>query len=222
MHHVLYQYLVAGDCRKTFGRDRVALVERSAGRFCDDDASQIVVDEPLCLVSAAQWFCDSSHAASTGSFFDKRLIYNTDDADMSSAREHIVLLLAHTLSEARPFIDLFSVQTSSRSWHRLNVELVELHRSVDGGRTVFYPFSYARLPSSRPVILATNCTSHTDVLAWLRHERTSPFCLLPDQKSLLFAMRFSDGTFCWVVAQTSLETSDDLARCFYPPVSRAL
>ncbi|KAL1728080.1 hypothetical protein EV714DRAFT_215855 [Schizophyllum commune] len=219
MHHVLYQYLVAGDCRKTFGRDRIALVERSAGRFCDDDASQIVVDEPLCLVSAAQWFCDSSHAASTGSFFDKRLIYNTDDPDMSSAREHIVLLLAHALSEARPFIDLFSVPRPSRSWHRLKFELVGLHRSVDGSRTVFYPFSYARLPSSRPVILATNCTSPSDVLAWLRHERTSPFCLLPDQKSLLFAMRFSDGTFCWVVAQTSSETSD-VTQCFHPPASR--
>ncbi|KAL1693190.1 hypothetical protein GGG16DRAFT_49844 [Schizophyllum commune] len=218
MHHVLYQFMTTGDCKETFGRDRVALIELSAGRFCDDNASQIVVDEPLCLVSAAQWFCVSSHAASTGSFFDKRLVYNTDDPDMSSAREHTVLLLAHALSEARPFFDLFSVAGPSR--HRLNVELVELHRSVDGGRTVFYPFSYARLPSSRPVILATNCASHSDVLAWLRHERTSPFCLLPDRKSLLFAMRFSDGTFCWVVAQTSSETSDDLARCFYPPASR--
>ena len=141
---------------------------------------------------------------------------------MSSVREHAVLLLAHALSGARPFIDLFSVQTSSRSWHRLNVKLVEFHRSVDGGRTVFYPFSYARLPSSRPVILATNCASHADVLAWLRHEHTSPFCMLPDQKSLLFAMRFSDGTFCWVVVQTSSETSDDLARSSYPPVSHTL
>ena len=221
MHHVLYQFLTIGDCKKTFGRDRIALVERSAGRFCDDNASQIIVDEPLCLVSAAQWFCESSHAASTGTFFDKGLIYNTDDPDMSSVREHAVLLLAHALSGARPFIDLFSVQTSSRSWHRLNVELVELHRSVDGGRTIFYPFSYARLPSSRPVTLATNCASHSDVLAWLRHERTSPFCLLPDRKSLLFAMRFSDGTFCWVVAQTSSSTSD-VTQCFHPPVSRAL
>ena len=219
MHHVLYQYLVAGDCRKTFGRDRVALVERSAGRFCDDNASQIIVDEPLCLVSAAQWFCESSHAASTGSFFDKGLVYNTDDPDMSSVREHAVLLLAHALSEARPFIDLFFALGPSR--HRPKVELVEFHRSVDGGRTVFYSFSYARLPSSRPVILATNCASHSDVLAWLRHERTSPFCLLPDRKSLLFAMRFSDGTFCWVVAQTSSETSD-VTQCFHPPVSRAL
>ncbi|KAL1674103.1 hypothetical protein EV122DRAFT_221346 [Schizophyllum commune] len=217
MHHVLYQYLVAGDCKETFGRDRVALIEQSAGRFCDDNASQIIVDEPLCLVSAAQWFCESSHAASTGSFFDKGLIYNTNDPDMSSVREHAVLLLAHALSEARPFIDLFSAPGPSR--HRPKVELVEFHRSVDGGRTVFYPFSYARLPSSRPVILATNCASHSDVLAWLRHERTSPFCLLPDQKSLLFAMRFSDGTFCWVVAQTSSETSD-VTQCFHPPASR--
>ncbi|KAL1719246.1 hypothetical protein EV715DRAFT_290458 [Schizophyllum commune] len=218
MHHVLYQYLVAGDCRKTFGRDRVALVERSAGRFCDDNASQIIVDEPLCLVSAAQWFCESSHAASTGSFFDKGLIYNTDDPDMSNVREHAVLLLAHALSGARPFIDLFSAPGPSR--HRPKVELVEFHRSVDGGRAVFYSFSYERLPSSRPVILATNCASHSDVLAWLRHERPSPFCLLPDQCSLLFALRVSNGTFCWVVAQTSSETSDDLARCFYPPSSR--
>ncbi|KAI5830895.1 hypothetical protein K523DRAFT_351224 [Schizophyllum commune Tattone D] len=218
MHHVLYRFLTTGDCKKTFGRDRIALVERSAGRFCDDNASQIIVDEPLCLVSAAQWFCESSHAASTGSFFDKGLIYNIDDPDMSSVREHAVLLLAHALSGARPFIDLFSLPGPLR--HRLNVELVEFHRSVDGGRTVFYPFSYARLPSSRPVILATNCASHSDVLAWLRHERPSPFCLLPDQCSLLFALRVSNGTFCWVVAQTSSETSDDLARCFYPPSSR--
>ncbi|KAI4521436.1 hypothetical protein K525DRAFT_284951 [Schizophyllum commune Loenen D] len=218
MHHVLYRFLTTGDCKKTFGRDRIALVERSAGRFCDDNASQIIVDEPLCLVSAAQWFCESSHAASTGSFFDKGLIYNIDDPDMSSVREHAVLLLAHALSGARPFIDLFSLPGPLR--HRLNVELVEFHRSVDGGRTVFYPFSYARLPSSRPVILATNCASHSDVLAWLRHERPSPFCLLPDQCSLLFALRFSNGTFCWVVAPASSEASDDLARSFYPPASR--
>ncbi|KAL1674104.1 hypothetical protein EV122DRAFT_282384 [Schizophyllum commune] len=178
MHHVLYQFLTIGDCKKTFGRDRIALVERSAGRFCDDNASQIIVDEPLCLVSAAQWFCESSHAASTGSFFDKGLIYNIDDPDMSSVREHAVLLLAHALSEARPFIDLFSALGPSR--HRPKVELVEFHRSVDGGRTVFYSFSYERLPSSRLVILAINCASHSDVLAWLRHERPLPFCLLPD------------------------------------------
>ncbi|KAL1664063.1 hypothetical protein GGF50DRAFT_55623 [Schizophyllum commune] len=220
LNHVLYQFLVTGECRKRFGRDRIALIENAAGRFCDNTASQIVVDEPLCLVSAAQWFCSSEYAKSAGFFFDHKLVYNTDDPAMSSAREHIVLLLAHALSEARPFTDLFSVQTSSRSWHRLNVKLVEVYRSVDGGNSVFYPFSYAQLPSSRPVILATNCASHSDVLAWLRHEHTSPFCLLPDRKSLLFALRFSDGTFCWVVAQTSSETSDDLARCFYPPSSR--
>ncbi|KAI5888991.1 uncharacterized protein SCHCODRAFT_02548417 [Schizophyllum commune H4-8] len=217
MHHVLFQFLVTGECRTSFGRDRIALVENAAGRFCDDNASQIVVDEPLCLVSAAQWFC-SSEAKSAG-FFEHELIYNTDDPDMSSAREHAVLLLAHALSEARPLTDILSFPGPSHSRQRLKAELVEFHRSVDGGRTVFYPFSYARLSTSRPVVLATNCASYSDVLAWLRHERTSPFCLLPDRKSLLSAMRFSDGTFCWVVAQTSSETSDDLARSFYPPGS---
>ncbi|KAI5888994.1 uncharacterized protein SCHCODRAFT_02750631 [Schizophyllum commune H4-8] len=219
MHHVLYQFLVTGDCKKTFGRDRIVLIERSAGRFCDDNASRIIVDEPLCLLSAAQWFCESGHAQSADSFFAKGLIYNTDDPDMSSVREHIVLLLAHAFSKARLLADIFSASGPSHLRQRLKAELVEFHRSVEGGRTVFYPFSYARLSTSRPVVLATNCASHSDVLAWLRHEHTSPFCLLPDQRSLLFALRFSNGTFCWVVAQASSAPSDDLMQCFHPPAS---
>ncbi|KAL1752518.1 hypothetical protein FB107DRAFT_219741 [Schizophyllum commune] len=213
VHHVVFKYLATGTCTRVFSTDYVALVERAAGRFCDDAASQIVVDEPLCIVSAARWLCK----ADVGDIFSMDLIRNGSDPSLSSIREHVTLLLAHALSDPRPLSDLVDHTGPARLWTRGAVELVELHRSLDGASCVFDPFRYQHLSSTRPITLATDCTTYADVLAWLTHERTSPFCLLPDRRSLLFALRLSDGTFCWALAQTKSKVSDDLAQCFHPP-----
>ncbi|KAL1674099.1 hypothetical protein EV122DRAFT_221360 [Schizophyllum commune] len=215
MHHVIYKYLVTGTCLREFDTTYIALVENAAGHFCDDSASRIVVDEPLCIVSAAKWLCE----AGNDGLFSLDLIRSAVDPSTSSMREYIVLLLAYALNDARPLSDVVCGPGTAHAWTKDTVELVELHRSPDGVACVFYPFKYQHLSSARPVALAADCTSYSDVLTWLRHERTSPFCLLPDQKSLLFALRFSNGTFCWVVAQTSLEPAGDFTRCFYPPAS---
>ncbi|KAL1693185.1 hypothetical protein GGG16DRAFT_49899 [Schizophyllum commune] len=213
MFHVVFKYLVTGTCTHIFDTDYIALVENAAGRFCDDDASQIIVDEPLCIVSAANWLCDSASAG----LLNLDLVLNDGDPAVSSTREYSTLLLAYALSGPRPLKDVVQNPDPARPWTRGNVELIELHRSLDGASCVFYPFKYQHLSSSRPVTLATDCTSYADVLAWLSHERTSPFCLLPDRRSLLFALRLSDGSFCWALAQTMSKVSDDLAQCFHPP-----
>ncbi|KAI5830892.1 hypothetical protein K523DRAFT_362593 [Schizophyllum commune Tattone D] len=213
MHHVVFKYLVTGTCTHIFDTNYIALVENAAGRFCDDDASQIFVDEPLCIVSAANWLCDSASAG----LLNLDLVLNDGDPAVSSIREYSALLLAYALSGPRPLKDVVQNPDPARPWTTGTVELVEQHRSLDGATCVFYPFKYQHLSSSRPVTLATDCTSYSDVLAWLSRERTSPFCLLPDQRSLLFALRLSDGSFCWALAQTMPKVSDDLSQCFHPP-----
>ncbi|KAI5830890.1 hypothetical protein K523DRAFT_271150 [Schizophyllum commune Tattone D] len=213
VHHVVFKYLATGTCTRVFSTDYVALVERAAGRFCDDAASQIVVDEPLCIVSAARWLCK----ADVGDIFSMDLIRNGSDPSLSSIREHVSLLLANSLSEPRPLSDLVDHTGPAHPWARGTVELVELHRSLDGASCVFYPFRYQHLSSTRPITLATDCTTYADVLAWLTHERTSPFCLLPDRRSLLFALKLSGGSFCWALAQTMSKVTGDLSQCFHPP-----
>ncbi|KAL1700251.1 hypothetical protein EV121DRAFT_264267 [Schizophyllum commune] len=213
LHLVIFKYLATGACTHTFGTDYVALVENAAGRFCDDDASQIIVDEPLCIVSAANWLCNSASAG----LLNLNHVQNGGDPSFSSIREHVSLLLANSLSEPRPLSDLVDHTGPAHPWTRGTVELVELHRSLDGASCVFYPFRYRHLPSTRPITLATDCASYGDVLAWLSHERTSPFCLLPDGRSLLFALKLSDGSVCWALAQTMSKVTGDLSQCFHPP-----
>ena len=217
MHHAVFKYLTTGTCTHIFDENYIALVENAAGRFCDDDASQIVVDEPLCIVSAANWLCGS---ISEG-LLNLDHVQNVGDPSISSIREHVSLLLANALSDPRPFSDVVNHTGPARPWTRGNVELVELHRSLDSASCVFYPFKYQHLSSTRPITLATDCTSYADVLAWLSHERTSPFCLLPDGRSLLFALKLSGGSFCWALAQTVSKVTGDLSQCFHPPVSRS-
>ncbi|KAI5830889.1 hypothetical protein K523DRAFT_301671 [Schizophyllum commune Tattone D] len=212
LHHVVFKYLTTGACTHIFNTDYVALVENAAGRFCDDDASQIVVDEPLCIVSAANWLCGSTSEG----VLNLDLVQNVGDPSISSIREYVSLLLANSLSDPRPLSDLMDHTGLARPWTSGTVELVELHRSLDGASSVFYPFRYQHLSSARPITLATDCTTYADVLAWLTHERTSPFCLLPDGRSLLFALRLSDGSSCWALAQTVWKVSDVLSQCFHP------
>ncbi|KAI5888998.1 uncharacterized protein SCHCODRAFT_02548432 [Schizophyllum commune H4-8] len=209
MYHVVFKYLVTGTCTHVFDTNYIALVENAAGRFCDDDASQIIVDEPLCIVSAANWLCDSTSRG----LLNLDLEQNGGDPSISSIREYSALLLAYALSDPRPLKAVVQNPDPARLWTTGTVELVELHRSLDGASCVFYPFRYQHLTSNR----ATDCASYGDVLAWLSHERTSPFCLLPDGRSLLFALKLSDGSFCWAVAQTMSKVSDDLSQCFHPP-----
>ncbi|KAI4521439.1 hypothetical protein K525DRAFT_269865 [Schizophyllum commune Loenen D] len=187
VHHVVFKYLATGTMH--------------------------ALDEPLCIVSAARWLCK----ADVGDIFSMDLIRNGSDPSLSSIREHVSLLLAHALSDPRPLSDLVDHTGPARLWTRGAVELVELHRSLDGASCVFYPFKYQHLSPSRPITLATDCTSYADVMAWLNHERTSPFCLLPDRRSLLFALKLSDGSLCWALAQTMSKVSDDLSQCFHPP-----
>ncbi|KAL1680531.1 hypothetical protein EV122DRAFT_288783 [Schizophyllum commune] len=214
LHHILYQYLTTASCSEVFGRDRIALVESGAGRFRDDNASQIVVDEPLSLISAAQWFCESKDAAGSGSFFPKDLIYH-DHPQISSAREHTAFLLVSALNVRRKLGELFHNLETPTALATETVELVEFHRTSD--TTVKYrPFRYSDLSTSHPSVIATNCTTYQDVLAWLRHERTSPICLMPDQTSLLFALRLSNGSFLWIIARTSL-TASNFRDQFFPP-----
>ncbi|KAI4526872.1 hypothetical protein K525DRAFT_286686 [Schizophyllum commune Loenen D] len=204
LHHIL----------EVFGRDRIALVESGAGRFRDDNASQIVVDEPLSLISAAQWFCESKDAAGRGSFFPRHLIYH-DHPQISSAREHTAFLLVSALNVRRKLGELFHNLETPTALATEPAELVEFHRTSD--TTVKYrPFRYSDLSTSHPSVIATNCTTYQDVLAWLRHERTSPICLMPDQTSLLFALRLSNGSFLWIIARTSL-TASNFRDQFCPP-----
>ncbi|KAI5893569.1 uncharacterized protein SCHCODRAFT_02700181 [Schizophyllum commune H4-8] len=221
LHHILYQYLTTASCDKVFGsRDCIELVESGAGRFRDDNASQIVVDEPLSLISAAQWFCESEDAADSGSFFSKDLIYS-DHPQISSARDHAAFLLACALNVPRKLSKLFNNLDTPASLNAKTAELVEFHRTLDA--TVRYrPFRYGDLSSSHPSIIATDCTTYEDVLAWLRHEHTSPVCFLPDQTSLLFALRLSDGSFVWVIAQTSSSLSSYFPHYFLPPSSNEI
>ncbi|KAL1672112.1 hypothetical protein EV122DRAFT_256076 [Schizophyllum commune] len=213
MQYVVLRYMATGTCTHIFDTNYIALVENAAGRFCDDHASQIIVDEPLCIVSAAKWLCDSASAG----LLNLDLVQNDSDPAVSSIREYSALLLAYTLSGPRPLKDVVQNPDPARPWTTGTVELVELHRSLDGASGVFYPFKYQHLSSTRPITLATDCTTYADVLPWLTHERTSPFCLLPDGRSLLFALRLSDGYSCWALAQTVSKVSDVLSQCFHPP-----
>ena len=152
LHHILYQYLTTASCSEVFGRDRIALVESGAGRFRDDNASQIVVDEPLSLISAAQWFCESKDAAGSGSFFPRNLIYH-DHPQISSAREHTAFLLVSALNVRRKLGELFHNLETPTALATETAELVEFHRTSD--TTVKYrPFRYSGLSTSHPSVIA--------------------------------------------------------------------
>ncbi|KAI5828431.1 hypothetical protein K523DRAFT_353454 [Schizophyllum commune Tattone D] len=205
LRRILYQYLVLGHSKfANLGPEYSWLVYSGLGYFADDDASQVVVDEPIILVYAArQLFLKRYPWDHDESLFSHKLIYNPDQPALASAREHAVLLLSRICATPRGPAEAFIFPGEvAPEWAHRYSDLVELRPGVwNNGNARYRTARHAEYPASAVLPLATDGTSYATTLSWLRHEHETAFCLLPDPTAFIFALRRFDGDYLWVIVR---------------------
>ncbi|KAL1673812.1 hypothetical protein EV122DRAFT_282654 [Schizophyllum commune] len=205
LHRILYQYLVLGHSKfATLGPEYSWLVHSGFRYFADDNASQVVIDEPIILVYAARQLCPKQFPWDHDEPpFSHKLIYNPDQPALASAHEHAVLLLSRIFATPRGFAEAFIFPGEvAPEWAHRYSDLVELRPGVwNNGSARYRTARHADYPASAVLPLATDGTSYATTLSWLRHEHETAFCLLPDPTAFIFALRRVDGDYFWVIVR---------------------
>ncbi|KAL1702883.1 hypothetical protein EV121DRAFT_271442 [Schizophyllum commune] len=187
---VLNRYLVLGHSKfANLGPEYSWLVHSDLGYFANDNASQVVIDEPIILVYVVRQLCLKQYPWDHDeSLFSHKLIYNPHQPAFASAREHAVLLLSRIFATPRGPVEAFI---------------------FPGEETPEWAHRYSNIVELRPVLpLATDGTSYAATLSWLRHEHETAFCLLPDPTAFIFGF---DGDYLWVITADTSEALSLLA-----------
>ncbi|CAK5267463.1 unnamed protein product [Mycena citricolor] len=196
---VLLRYATTGSHGRPFGLEHINLVTDAFGRFCDENRSQIVFDEPLLvLAAAAQWFCPVRTPQSGPSDPDSpRPTSLLDVVELVSPMDPdtfacvLVIYLAHAFKRAAPKT-IFSFPRGAPEWAKRPSELVSVYRGK----------SYRLADKVSTSRLAASPSTSNELVSWLSHNERhgSPFCL-PDlpHADLFFVFRTPDGTFVQAV-----------------------
>ncbi|KAJ6605060.1 hypothetical protein B0H10DRAFT_607555 [Mycena sp. CBHHK59/15] len=209
VQQVLFTYLVTGHAPSPFSKDLTPLVSSGYGRFVDNRLAQVVMDEPLFIVSAAQWLFTEPRE-----FWDpvtKAIVYPPHNW-FTVLRSHpplsskaFVGLLAFHIAEAvdkgHKISKVFSFPHKPvPAWANQQAELVGLERTArysDGASDE--PFS------SNPVAFIPD--SLGDINSWLDGKAGPAFCLpFTPNPDLLFVLKLADGSFVRVILHAA--TSD--------------
>ncbi|KAJ6584154.1 hypothetical protein DFH09DRAFT_1275157 [Mycena vulgaris] len=191
-----------------FSSDHIVLIDSGFGRFLDSQMSQIAVDEPIMLVSAARWFCTacpdpyaSEGLSPRATFLD--IIQGYPPTSSRVFTTSLATHLTHAFAQGYPVNRVFSFPRSPPVWVKQRAEIVAL--SQPDRR----PAQYSVADSSAPVLAAAS-TSLEETISWLtRGGSESPPFLLPSAGSpgLVCVLRLAEGTFVRIVVQTSTSTS---------------
>ncbi|KAG6892575.1 hypothetical protein C0992_013360, partial [Termitomyces sp. T32_za158] len=204
-----------------FGIGRIDLVSSGVGQFIDKDMSQITLDQPAVLISAAIWLSDRSPSfyedkpRSLTSFteFSTHVQGHWANGDTYAPASYIALYFARvfTTAENHLFSDIFTIP-SAPAWLAANekfpTQLVKLQKSEDGVIQEMIVTPSSLLPDASP--LGYSAPSADDVLAWLKHERPGAFCVCPPdcEADLIFVLKRCEG-YVWIVLRTAGRGSPD-------------
>ncbi|KAK0485287.1 hypothetical protein EDD18DRAFT_1467200 [Armillaria luteobubalina] len=197
IHDALIHCLVTLDHRLIFGTDRIDAVSRGVGRFIDPNMEQIVIDEPLCLVTCARWFADKKTSLTD---IDSYLSVDRKYQRPLSTTCFVALCLAHVFSQPRGLVDVFSFTGALPEWANQTANLVDL--STDLGMLHYTPGTSRRL--------AYVAETPADTLTWLKDKHRTVFCIHSANSAspaLLFSLRLADGSCVWLFLHVNLDGS---------------
>ncbi|KAK0503693.1 hypothetical protein EDD18DRAFT_1326653 [Armillaria luteobubalina] len=189
IYDALIYCLVTLDHRLIFGIDRVDSISRGIGRFVDPNMEQIVIDEPLCLVSCAQWFADKKKSLTDIDFY---LSVDRKYQRPLSATCFVALCLAHVFSQPRALADVFSFPGALPEWANQTANLADL--STDLGEKEIGVLHYTPGTSRR---LAYVAETPADTLTWLNDKHRTVFCIHSANSAspdLLSSLKLEDGS----------------------------
>ncbi|TRM68365.1 hypothetical protein BD626DRAFT_565208 [Schizophyllum amplum] len=213
VHRSLLQlYLYPSANRHIYAGDHLGVVTEAFGRFVDDEASQIAVDEPFILIACAQWFKDTGT-----NFLDigyHRFLPQQSAHVCQFRQERTVLMLARRL-ECKPGLrELFHFVGTPPSWaHARSTSLLLRHNTAKGKPSVrVYMHTRESHAKSTPALLTI--ASPEEIDQWLQCTTISPFCLLQQsaESTLLFTLKLSSDKNMWVALdgrQGSSLTADE-------------
>ncbi|KAK0464793.1 uncharacterized protein EV420DRAFT_1638358 [Desarmillaria tabescens] len=200
VHDALIHCLVTLDHRLVFGIDRVDAVSRGVGRFIDANMEQIVIDEPLCLVTCAQWFADKKRSLTDIDFY---LSADTSYQCPLSAACFVALCLAHVFSQPRAVADVLSFPGTRPDWANQTASLVDF-ASTNSGEEI----GISKYTSGTSRRLASVAETQADTLAWLKDEHRSVFCIhsaSSTSPTLLFSLKLADESLLWLFLHVHLD-----------------
>ncbi|KAJ6624660.1 hypothetical protein B0H10DRAFT_2186504 [Mycena sp. CBHHK59/15] len=190
-----------------FSKDLTPLVSSGYGRFVDNRLAQVVMDEPLFIISAAQWLCEEPRE-----FWDpvtKAIVYPPHNW-FTVLRSHPPLsskafagLLAFYIAEAfdngHKLSRVFSFPHKPiPAWADQKAELVGVERTARGSDGE--PFS------SNPIAFIPD--SLGDINLWLDGKAGPAFCLpFTPNPDLLFVLKLTDGSFVRVILHAAASDS---------------
>ncbi|KAK0449421.1 hypothetical protein EV421DRAFT_1705182 [Armillaria borealis] len=201
VHDALIHCLVTLDHRLIFGIDRIDAVSRGVGRFIDPNMEQIVIDEPLCLVTCARWFTDKKKSLTDIDFY---LSVDRKYQRPLSATCFVALCLAHVFSQPRALADVFSFPGALPEWANQTANLVDF-ASTDFGEKETGVLHYTAGTSRR---LAYVAETQVDTLTWLKDEHRTVFCIHSANSAsptLLFSLRLADESLVWLFLHVHLD-----------------
>ncbi|KAJ6617059.1 hypothetical protein B0H10DRAFT_1337599 [Mycena sp. CBHHK59/15] len=210
VQQVLFSYLVTGHAPPAFSEDLTPLVSAGYGRFVDNRLSQVVMDEPLFIISAAQWLCEEPE-----DFLDP-----VDNMVVYPAHNWFTVLSSHPPLTSNSFANLlaFYIAEAFDKGHKLSkvfsfahkpipawanqkaglVALEQNARDSDGASDG--PFS------SNPIAFIPN--SLGDIISWLDEKAGPAFCLpFTPNPDLLFVLKLADGSLVRVILHAAASDS---------------
>ncbi|PBK97977.1 hypothetical protein ARMGADRAFT_961799 [Armillaria gallica] len=201
IHDALIHCLVTLDHRLIFGIDRIDAVSQGIGRFVDPNMEHIVIDEPLCLVSCAQWFADKKKSLTDINFYlsvDRRY-----ERPLSTTC-FVALCLAHIFSKPRALADVFSFPSVQPEWANQSANLVDFS-SADFGEKETGVLHYTPGTSRR---LAYIAETQADTLTWLKDKHRTVFCIHSANSAsptLLFSLMLADESLIWLFLHVHID-----------------
>ncbi|KAJ7746500.1 hypothetical protein DFH07DRAFT_1063020 [Mycena maculata] len=196
IRQILFHYLLTSKHPKPIGAEGIELVSEGLGRFCDTEANEVLVDEPIILGGAANWLLGCSESGH-GDYTYYDILLRDPLPDSKTLAKCVAYYLAHTFDETRRLCDIFTFPGSCPKWARQNASLVAIH-STGAGMTVSSPETFPTL--------ATITDSMADTISWLQHREPTPFCLPSSESSpdLIFILKMEDGAFIWVFLRATV------------------
>ena len=220
----------------TLGKDEATYVEYGFARFADADTHNVLIDEPLVLLSASYW--TEEHYRSSYQLFAKQI--HMHEPASNGFENYLAFCLGRAFSAGgrrRRIDEVFTFCASATSkvpaWAKKEAELVGLYRpehgeaDVEVGAVTTASDTGCTALAGPSVTFGINAKSTEETRAWLDHRVHAPVCfphasMGPD---LLFVLRtFDDGALIWVALQAKYSTgkSGTLSRHFLRRAMRSV
>ncbi|KAJ7162003.1 hypothetical protein C8R43DRAFT_919865 [Mycena crocata] len=198
LQDVLFGYLLTGKSPRLFGPEFGYLANTSFGRYVDSNLTQIILDEPLMLVTIVQWFSNElANKALSPTCLDFLRFFPPNSTALPKV---LAMYLTRAFTEPYPISRVFSfAYPPVPSWANQRAELDTLHQSRS------LPITGVSLFSAPLAVIPETLE---DTISWLSQEAPQPtaFCLPTtetDHPDLICVLKLASGAFIRVICVTA-------------------